>query len=261
MGRPKNPKREQAIKLWKKSKGTAILKDIADELDVSASTIRKWKSQDKWEGGTKRSAPKNIKERSEKLRHNQNATGNDGGAPKHNKNAVTHGLFANWLPEETLDIIESMDDKSPADLVWDQITIQYAAIMRAQKIMYVSDQKDLSKEVSGYTDGDVGSGETYALQYAWDKQANFMSAQSRAMSVLSNLIKQYTAMGDADKDRKSKLAIMQANVKQAKAEADIAQHKADALKKGNETQENLLGKMFDEVKNAVSDKETDKDES
>lgn len=251
MGRPKNPKREQAIKLWKKSKGTAILKDIADELDVSASTIRKWKSQDKWEGGTKRSAPKNIKERSEKLRHNRNATGNDGGAPRRNKNAVTHGLFANWLPEETLDIIESMEDKSPADLVWDQITIQYAAIMRAQKIMYVKNQDDFSEN---------GEGVSYEVQYAWDKQANFMSAQSRAMSVLSSLIKQYTAMGDADEERKHKLDIMQAKVKQAKAEAYIAQHKANDLEKGNKNQEDLLGKMFDEVKKAVSDKETDEDE-
>lgn len=227
MGRARNPNRDKARKIWIDSNGTAILKDIATQLNVSSSTIRKWKSEDQWESESKRSAPKKIKERSEKLQGNRNAVGNDGGPPKGNKNAVTHGLFANWLPDETNQIIESMADRSPADLIWDQIQIQYAAIIRAQKIMYVSDSGDHGKKLSGYTEGAMSQGETYAVEFAWDKQAGFMAAQSRAMGTLLNLIKQFVAMCPSDDERKNKADTIKQALKKAKADARQAEATAD----------------------------------
>ncbi|WP_186440539.1 phage terminase small subunit-related protein, partial [Bacillus licheniformis] len=58
MARPRDPRRDEAFRLWKESSGTKKLKDIADELGVSSSTVRKWKATDKWEEKFKRSAPK-----------------------------------------------------------------------------------------------------------------------------------------------------------------------------------------------------------
>ncbi|WP_260851774.1 phage terminase small subunit-related protein, partial [Bacillus pumilus] len=49
MARPRNPKRDQAFQLWKKSNGTRLLKDIAEELECSQTLIRKWKNQDFWD--------------------------------------------------------------------------------------------------------------------------------------------------------------------------------------------------------------------
>ena len=49
MARPRNPKRDQAFQLWKKSNGTRLLKDIAEELECSQTLIRKWKNQDSWD--------------------------------------------------------------------------------------------------------------------------------------------------------------------------------------------------------------------
>lgn len=227
MGRARNPYRNTARKIWVNSNGTALLKDIAAQLNVSSSTIRKWKSEDHWEIETKRSAPKKIKKRSEKLRGNQNAVGNEGGPPERNKNAVTHGLFANWLPDETNQIINSMANRSPADLIWDQIQIQYAAIIRAQKIMYVTDAEDHSKMRSGYTDGDMSQGETYQVEFSWDKQAGFMAAQSRAMGTLLNLIKQFVAMCPSDDERKNKVETIKQALKKAKADARQAEATAD----------------------------------
>lgn len=67
------------------------LVDIAKNLGVSASTIRKWKSQDKWDTDSKRSAPiskRSAPKRSGAPKGNQNAKGNrGGGAPVGNKNA------------------------------------------------------------------------------------------------------------------------------------------------------------------------------
>ena len=41
-----------------------------------------------------------------------------------------------------------MQDKSPLDLIWDAIQIQYAAIIRSQQIMYVTDKNDKTIEKS-----------------------------------------------------------------------------------------------------------------
>ncbi|MCY9549105.1 hypothetical protein M5W82_19695 [Lysinibacillus xylanilyticus] len=40
---------------------------------------------------------------------------------KRNSIAEKHGFFSKFLPEETLEIMEAMNERSPADLIWDQI--------------------------------------------------------------------------------------------------------------------------------------------
>lgn len=68
---------------------------------------------------------------------------NKGGAGQPgNHNAVTHALYAKYIPQETLDIIANMGYRSPLDILWEAITIKYAAIIRAQKIMFVADAHD-----------------------------------------------------------------------------------------------------------------------
>lgn len=86
-----------------------------------------------------------------------------------------------------------MAEADPLDLLWHNIQIQYTAIIRAQKIAYVKDQQDKTIEKVEEKDGNV-IGERWEVQEAWDKQANFMKAQSRAMDALRGLIKQYTEM-------------------------------------------------------------------
>lgn len=49
MARARSPNRDKAFGLYKESGGTKLLVDIAAELGVSDSQIRKWKSQDKWD--------------------------------------------------------------------------------------------------------------------------------------------------------------------------------------------------------------------
>lgn len=231
MARPRNPARDESKRRWLESGGQAELKTIAEALGVSPGQVRKWKSTDKWSDDLNGNVTKAKKERYQTLTANGNAAGNSGNRhaspPKGNKNAVTHGLFANWLPDETNQIIESMADRSPADLIWDQIQIQYAAIIRAQKIMYVSDSGDYGKKLSGYTEGAMSQGETYAVEFAWDKQAGFMAAQSRAMGTLLNLIKQFVAMCPSDDERKNKADTIKQALKKAKADARQAEATAD----------------------------------
>lgn len=49
MPRARDPNRDKAYEIWKENEGNKLLKDIASELGVSDTQVRKWKSQDKWE--------------------------------------------------------------------------------------------------------------------------------------------------------------------------------------------------------------------
>jgi uncharacterized protein YjcR len=235
MARKRNPMRDEAYRIWIESDKTKPLKDIAEELGVSASTIRKWKSEGKWSGETKRSAP-NETERYESMHGNQNAKGNPGNPsaspPKGNQNAVSHGLFAKHLPDETKELVQELFSSEPADIIWNNIMIQYAAIIRAQKIMYVKDEFDTTSSVTRVdlnpmlidvkTKKPAQTSEQRENQYAWDKQANFMNAQARAMTTLSNLIKQFVAIADEQDMRRKKLEMMDAQIDTIRAKARAA---------------------------------------
>lgn len=49
MARERSPNRDKAKEIYLRSKGNIKLSDIAIQLDVSDSQIRKWKSTDKWD--------------------------------------------------------------------------------------------------------------------------------------------------------------------------------------------------------------------
>lgn len=181
-------------------------KEIAEKYGVSISTVKSWKSR-YWS--------------QEKVATKDATLPNNKGAPESNKNAVTHGLFANWLPSETLEIMNEVATSKPEDILWNNIMIQYTAIIRAQKIMYVSSVNDLSEKVSKWSSSESGSSEEYAIQYAWDKQANFLNAQSRAMTTLANLIKQFVAIADEQDARRKKLELMDAQIKLVTAKATV----------------------------------------
>lgn len=186
MPRARSPKRDEAYQLWLASEGKKKLKDIAAELGVSETQIRKWKNQDKWNGNVTNQVNGNVTKRKRGGQPgNKNAVGH--GAPKGNQNATKHGLFSRYLPEDTREIFFSLDSADPLDLLWDQIKLAYTAIVRAQQIMHVQDQKDKTKEKIGSFD----TGDTYSVQQAWDKQASFLQAQAKAQKELTGMIKQY----------------------------------------------------------------------
>ncbi|EGP9995057.1 TerS, partial [Listeria monocytogenes] len=120
-------------------------KDIAKKYDVSLNTVKSWKKRYGWYRD--RGAPElkgvHTKERGGASNGNKHAVGNKGGAaPKNNQNALKHGLYSKYMPDETLEIMNSMKEMSAPDLIWNQIQIQYAAIIRAQKIMWVENAED-----------------------------------------------------------------------------------------------------------------------
>ena len=59
MARVRSPNRDKAFEIYKLNNGEILLKDIATQLGVKDTQIRKWKSQDKWEEKIKGTLPKN----------------------------------------------------------------------------------------------------------------------------------------------------------------------------------------------------------
>lgn len=162
------------------------LVEIASQLNLPEGTVRRWKCTHKWDG--ERSDTKS--ERSHRKKGGQPGNKNSSGGPSGNKKAEKYGFFSKYLPDETREIFSAIDQADPLDLLWHQIQIAYAAIIRAQRIAYVKDKDD--KTVEKVMVGD--SSEMYAVQQAWDKQNEFLKAQARAQGELRSLIKQYDEM-------------------------------------------------------------------
>ncbi len=190
-------------------------KDIATKYGVSINTVKSWKQRYKWDRKRTHTEPEKGAHKKKKgctqfqpgnrasvghgpPKGNKNALGNKGGhgGPPGNNRATKHGFFKRIFPddEETLAIVEEIQVKSPIEILWEQIVIQYTAIARAQKLMFVKDQEDLTKVLKRTKDSENMSEREWELQHAWDKHASFLTAQSRAIRTLEQLIARYEKM-------------------------------------------------------------------
>lgn len=211
MPKARNSKVDEALALYRQ--GVKLI-EISRRLEVPEGTVRRWKCTYDWDG--KKS------ERSEKKKPNARKRGGQPGnknatGPPGNKNAEKFGFLSKYLPGETLELLHLTADSSPLDLLWTQIQLAYAAIIRAQKIAYVKDAEDKTIEKIEDRSGAESWGEKREVQQAWDKQANFMKAQARAQSELRGLIKQYDEMLHKDWDaateeQKARLQLLKAKL-------------------------------------------------
>lgn len=239
MPRARSPKRDEAYKLWLNSGKKKKLKDIASELGVSESQVRKWKNQDKWNSNVTNPKSNVTKRKQGAQPGNKNAVGH--GAPKGNKNAEKFGFYTKHLPEETVSIIQDMPT-DPLDILWSQIQISYAAIIRAQQIMYVRDKDDKTIEKVEERKGKI-QGEKWEVQQAWDKQGNFLSAQAKAMTALRGDIKQYDELLHkrwdlATDEQKARIEQMRANTERISGS-------------GNDSSEDKVKKLFEAIGGAL----------
>lgn len=215
---------------------------LAEKHGIKLGTLKSRKSREGWSRGS----PKKDATKMKKVATlaEKGATRNRSGNPnpqnqftKRNKAAEKHGLFSKFLPSETLEIMESLNERSPADLIWDQIQIQYAAIIRSQKIMFVDSKAEMIKELKKakyeYYEKPKSQGggfekqiieEEFEFQFAWDRHATFLNAQSRAMGELRSLIRQFDEMAHIDDERRLKLEGLRLSVDKTKLEIDKLQN-------------------------------------
>ncbi|QCJ57222.1 phage terminase small subunit [Enterococcus mundtii] len=143
MARKRDPRRDEAKRIWLESNGEKQLKEIADELNVSASQIRKWKSIDKWSAELKGNVTigkSNVTNQGGAPFGNQNAKGNKGNSraspPSGNKNALKTGeyetIFFDTLSDDEKDIYSSLDD-DPSFVLSEEIRLLKIRQLRMMK--------------------------------------------------------------------------------------------------------------------------------
>lgn len=241
MPRARSPNRDKAFEIFKEHNGDITNRKIAELLSTSEKTVGGWKTKDEWVQQlngvlrkNERSTPKKNTEYSNKggaPKGNKNAVANKGGAPKENinavghgaparnSNAVTHGLFRKYLPAEVYELKEELSQafqNDPLGMLWESIELFHANIIYSQNIMFVKDKDDMTRELretkESYSKNGSSSAEAYEIQFAWDKQAKSLNAQSRAFAEFRSMIKQFDELANKDDERRTKLGLMNAQI-------------------------------------------------
>lgn len=267
--------RDKAFEIYKEHNGDITNRRIAEilstsEKNVSEKTIGGWKTKDKWVQQlsgvlheNERSTPVEKAEYSAKKnnggapKNNKNAVGNRGGpgakkgnknavghgAPAGNGNAVTHGLFRKIIPNDdphAMELLDEIQNHTELDMLFNSIQLQYFNILNSQRIMHVRDKDDMSREIISESE----SGESYTVQFAWDKQANLLTAYARAMTTLSSMIERFDKLANADDERRLKLVQMKTNIEKTQADTDFAQERTAKLK-GQKKDTSLLDALIE----------------
>jgi len=191
ISRQRSPNRDKAYEVYKRFNGKITSKEIAVLLNENENNINCWRTLDKWKKKfNKVGAPYG----------NKNSVGNKGGAPEGNVNSFKYGNYSNRIPLAVKNIMQELDIEDPIEKLWRNICLQDARIINMQDIMHVNSKDDMTKELKKTSSGDKMESEEYEIQFAWDKEANLISTQSKAMNTLSKLIKQYVEMVNANWD-------------------------------------------------------------
>jgi uncharacterized protein YjcR len=190
MSRPRSPNRDKAFKIYKEHDGRITSKEIADKLNEKINNINTWRVRDKWKLNlNKVGAPYG----------NKNALGNKGGrAAKENVNSYKYGLYSERIPLSVKNIMEELETDDPLEKLWKGICLQEARIIYMQEIMHVESKDDITRVLKKISKSKGSYTEEYEIQFPWDKEANLVNTQSKAMAQLTSMIKKYDEMVHAN---------------------------------------------------------------
>ena len=274
MARKRDPRRDEAKKIWLESNGEKQLKEIASELNVSDSQVRKWKSQDKWSTELKSNVTNgksNVTFQGGAPFGNQNAKGNKGNSrassPVGNKNALKTGeyetIFYETLSDEEKDIYSNLNN-DPSYVLSEEI--------RLLKIRQLRMMKRIKEAESGLNDEEVdrlqqlrkikmpieknGKKLEIKREVMQDVQVSrktyrkiddilsIEDALTRISNQLTKAIKQLNAL--ATEDSRNKVYNNQAN--KLEVEIDMLKLKADLLRSDSEkSTEEKLDELLEKI--------------
>lgn len=273
MARKRDPRRDEAKKIWLESNGEKQLKEIASELNVSDSQIRKWKSLDKWSAELKGNVTiikSNVTKGGAPF-GNQNAKGNKGNSraspPVGNKNALKTGeyetIFYETLSDEEKDIYSNLNN-DPSFVLSEEI--------RLLKIRQLRMMKRIQQAEAGLNDEEIdrlqqlrkiktpiekdGKKLEIKREVMQDVQVSrkthrkiddilsIEDALTRISNQLTKAIKQLNAL--ATEDSRNKVYNNQAN--KLEVEIDMLKLKADLLRSDSEkSTEEKLDELLEKI--------------
>lgn len=133
MGRPRNPQRDLSLERYIETDGEISTAELAKLAGVAESRIRKWKSEDKWEEALKKKPRKRGGQKG-----NKNAAGKTP-AKNGNKNAVTHGAFAQAgfddISREKAEEIRSMEQPKAMPHMMEELQALYLRKAYLEKLL------------------------------------------------------------------------------------------------------------------------------
>lgn len=148
MGRPRNPERDLSLQRFLEAGGDITTAELAKAAGVNESRIRKWKSEDKWEEALKKKPRKRGGQKG-----NKNAAGKTP-AKNGNKNAVTHGAFAQAgiedIPPEKAAEIRAMTEAEAMPKMMEELQALY--VRKAYLEGLLSEYENPEKAQPFYTD-------------------------------------------------------------------------------------------------------------
>jgi uncharacterized protein YjcR len=245
-------------------------------MNVSSSTVRKWKATDKWDNELKGSAPKSKRsapKRSNGTRGapigNKNAKGNTGGhAPRRNKNAVKTGEFETLMWDFLDDDEKALIAEIPTDpLIQIDMTIRELAIRQRrmmkrikgieegmtdkqrrvlQELRKVKDVHTVEQDDGVEVKVPVQTHKLVVTQVEEtelkkiDDILNLEEALTRVTDKLIKALKQKQEITKAIGEEKLKLDLMQARIDQIRASTDTGTNAEDKV-----------GKLFDKLEEVV----------
>ena len=278
MARKRDPRRDQAKEIWLRSNGKKILKDLANELNVSDSQIRKWKSIDKWSAelkGNVTNAKGNVTNRGGAPFGNQNAVGNKGNSraspPLGNKNAIKTGeyetIFADMLSDEEKDIYSKLND-DPFFILDEEIRIlkirQYRMLKRIKDAEAGLNDEEVERlqqlrkiKTPVEKDGRKLEIKREVMQDVQVTRKTFRKlddilAIEDALTRISNQLTKAIKQQEELVTRGIKLQLLNAQTEKAEADAKIASNNADKLTAGGRANE-LLEALLNVKSRGVSD--------
>ncbi|TKN14882.1 small subunit of terminase [Enterococcus sp. VV15] len=270
MARKRDPRRDEAKRIWMESNGEKQLKDIADELNISDSQVRKWKSIDKWSAELKGNVTigkSNVTNQGGAPIGNQNAIGNKGNSraspPVGNKNALKTGeyetIFYETLSDEEKDIYSSLND-DPSFVLSEEIRLlkirQFRMMKRIQqaeaglndeeverlqqlrKIKTPIEKNGKKLEIKREVMQDV-----QVTRKTYRKIDNILSLEEALTRISNNLTKTIKLFNELElQAERTKIASIQ--VRKLSAETKIVENTADKLTASGKVNE-LLRSLLD----------------
>lgn len=244
-----NERQKKALDLYLFYKGKITAKEMAEKMQVSERTIKNWKSKFCWEKQLKeyktnkktRQRIKDVVETIEKIE--ETAPFDRNFKKKGKKGSDIFEQYTEFFNDDVMEIINYVKENEIIDMLWEQILLQYATIIRLNKIMYVKDRDDHLQVLKKNKTNEYGEESEYAIKFATDIFTDFQNAQSKALGTLIALIKLYKELINELSDLKKQ----EYELKIKRIEQEVAKSSNDDEEKDNE-----LMKMLEGIKEGLN---------
>lgn len=293
MARKRDPKRDKAFELFKKSNGTVTNREIAKQLDVPEKTISAWKSRDKWNAVLQKDECSTANDDCSTTNKggappgNQNAKGNRGNSraspPSRNKNALKTGeyetIFEDFLSDEEKEIYSDLSE-DPFSVLSEEIKLLKIRQRRMMQRIKSAEENLGEEEIERLQqlrkvkeptviDGKVVTIKREALRDVqitrkqYRKIDNILAIEEALTRISNQLIKSIKQLNELSLSN-GRVALMEVQKQKMVFETEILEHKASklVLKQGEQSKVQGLIDIGQALIGPIEeDEEVDSDES